>query len=426
MTALVVVALAATVLRLGFSFAFHQNAYDWGSVRGQALASEKDYLRTGIMELTDSQQYLRLGRSILACGAYGWDGGQSTFRPPGYPLLIALCGASVPVLLVVQALFGGLTAFLAGLLALRWFGRSPGIAAAALCAIDVPSLFYSGLVMSEVLFAALVLAALAAFMLRRCAWSGLALGFAALVRPVGLVLFLPFVVALLWQREWKRAAAFILLFALLPAAWVARNAVLFHRPAFTSNGAFNLLYADAAALKAEREGIPRDSARTLLAAQYGAPYQGSNPLELAGQLEHAAFGIISRQPVRYAALVARGIGWTMLGTKSDELVAQLSTGSTTGAAASIGTRLRGRGGAERLIVLGLSAIEIMMTLGALVLALLGLLRRTVRRHILLPLAVAACLVLAVGPFTDGRFRVPVMPLIYLSAAAVFLRKQPSE
>ena len=423
MNAPILIAAIATLLRLGLSFSYHQNTYDWGSVRGQALASEVDYLKTGIMELTDSQQYLRLGRSILARGAYGWDGRQSTFRPPGYPLLIALCGASVPVLLVVQALLGGLTVFLAGLLALRWFGRAAGIAAAALCAIDIPSLFYSGLVMSEALFAALVLAALAAFMLRRCTWSGLALGFAALVRPVGLVLFVPFVVALLCRREWKRAVLFALLFALLPVAWVARNAVLFHRRAFTSNGAFNLLYADAAALKAEREGIPRDSARTLVAARYGAPYRGSNPLELAGQLEHAALGIISRQPVRYAVLVVRGIGWTMLGTKSDELVAQLTSGSTSGAAASIGTRLRSGGGAERLTVLGLSAIEILMTLGALALALLGLLRRRVRRHTLLPLAVAACLVLAVGPFTDGRFRVPVMPLIYLSAAAVFVHRR---
>ena len=128
MNAPILIAAIATLLRLGLSFSYHQNTYDWGSVRGQALASEVDYLKTGIMELTDSQQYLRLGRSILARGAYGWDGRQSTFRPPGYPLAIALCGASVPVLLVVQALLGGFVVFLAGLLALAvgWRAVSGG------------------------------------------------------------------------------------------------------------------------------------------------------------------------------------------------------------------------------------------------------------------------------------------------------------
>jgi 4-amino-4-deoxy-L-arabinose transferase-like glycosyltransferase len=414
MTILVAIAAAAAILRLGLGLSFRQNYYAV-PLAGTQLRSEADYLRTGLMELTDSQQYLLLARSLPA---YHWDGRPNTFRPPGYPMFIRLCGSRVPVLLFVQALLGGLSVLGIGWLALRRFGKAAGYAAALLLAIDVPSLLYSGLVMSETLFAALVVLALVLHERGHVALTGLALGFGALVRPVGLVLVLPFAIALALRHDWRRTVLLVALFAVLPALWCGRNWFYYHRVAYTSNGAFNLLYSDAAAVVASREHVPRDSARTLVAQQAAVPEDEENPLAIAPLLEREALRVIAGDPLRYAGLAARGIGWTLTGTKSDELVGFLIRGAETGYGASVGTRLRSADGTERAVVLGLSAIELLLTAGSLLLALIALLRRRTSAKVLLPLAVAVCLVLAVGPFTDGRFRVPVMPLIYLSAVAV--------
>lgn len=411
---LLAVAAVAVVLRMWLGFSLRQNYYAWYEEIPKQPKGEIDYLRTGLMELSDSQQYLLLARSLPA---YHWDGRPNTFRPPGYPLLIRLCCDRIPVIVVFQALLGGLSVLGVGWLGWRWFGWLVGVIAAGLLAIDVPSLFYSGLVMSETLFAALVVLAV---VLHERGWlslTGLALGTAALVRPVGLILILPFAFAAIRRHGWTRAIRLIAAFVLLPALWCGRNWLHYHRFSFGSNGAFNLLYSNAAAVVADQQGIERDSARSLLASQVALPESETNPLRAAELLERQALRVISGDPLRYIGLILRGVAWTMTGTKSDELVGFLTEGVRTGYEASLGRRLRSAGGVERTAVIGLSLIELVLTLGSLLLALLALFYRGTRARVLLPLGIVLCLVLAVGPFTDGRFRVPVMPLVYLSAAA---------
>jgi hypothetical protein len=93
---------------------------------------------------------------------------RQAFRPPGYPLFLALVGggddgASQAAALVGQAVLFGLSTWLLALVVGRWWGPSPALAAAALYALDPWSKRYVVLVLSEALAAFVALACAFAF-----------------------------------------------------------------------------------------------------------------------------------------------------------------------------------------------------------------------------------------------------------------------
>ena len=127
--------------------------------------------------------------------------------PPGYSLflaaILAVTDGSTAAAMLVQHLLGLLTGVLVYCLGRRLFGPLVGLLAALLTVLDVELALYEHAVMTETLFALLLLCALAVVLLRvpgsiwlKVAGFGLVAGAATLVRPTGillpgLVLFLP-------------------------------------------------------------------------------------------------------------------------------------------------------------------------------------------------------------------------------------------
>jgi hypothetical protein len=118
-----------------------------------------------LRQLPDQSEYLSLARSLLAgTGLRFYDErfGQSVFayRMPGYPAFLAACGGDAVVARVVQAVVDTSTALAAALLATMLSpARSAGpaaVLAAALVAANPFLIFFSGLLLSETLFAALL------------------------------------------------------------------------------------------------------------------------------------------------------------------------------------------------------------------------------------------------------------------------------
>jgi len=165
-------------------------------------------------------------------------------RMPGFPALLglvrALLGDNLLVTRLVLAAVGTLACYLVYLLGCRIHGPSVGLAAAAACAFSPTLVGFSVLVLSETLFAAILLACLlgAETLLRRgpdldrrprlsaAVWTGLAGCAAVYVRP-GWLAALP-LFAVIWiviSAERGRAAveATVLLLVvavgLLPWAW---------------------------------------------------------------------------------------------------------------------------------------------------------------------------------------------------------------
>lgn len=78
------------------------------------------------------------------------------FRPPGYPVMLAACGAGPGVARGVQALIGVLTVLGVYLLGRRWLEPGPSVIAAALVALNPALVVLSGLLVPETLWAGLL------------------------------------------------------------------------------------------------------------------------------------------------------------------------------------------------------------------------------------------------------------------------------
>lgn len=203
-------------------------------------------LRPERLTTVDSQLYLDLADSLAETGRFDrpWSEGgfaleatgpPEVFRTPGYPLFLAILdllpGARLPWLVISQIALG---LFLVGLtfgLARRFLSPRRALVAAAVIALDPGHVLYSQLVMSDVLFATLVMAAL--WLTPKVAENRsltLALGLGAVlsaatsVRPLGLLLLVPVAGFLVMHRAgWRSLAPVLALGLLFPIGWMARN-----------------------------------------------------------------------------------------------------------------------------------------------------------------------------------------------------------
>src|SRR3954468_23574382 len=125
----------------------------WGLA--QAVTDE------AIDRLPDQREYLALGRNLLqGQGLKFFDprfGDEVVaFRTPGYPLLVAACGGSVRAVRVAQAFIDTSTVLAVYLLARRWLLRRAALVAAGIVAVNPFLIYFTGLVLTETLFTAML------------------------------------------------------------------------------------------------------------------------------------------------------------------------------------------------------------------------------------------------------------------------------
>jgi 4-amino-4-deoxy-L-arabinose transferase-like glycosyltransferase len=210
----------------------------------------------GYQAMNDAHNYDVHARSIAAGHGFAHIGsgpsGETAFRPPGYPYLLAgvysLSGverAKASTRLqagrIANALVGTVIVALIGVLSAQLFDRRVGLVAMALGAVYLPLILVGGSLMSEPLFAALLVGALAAAVQHRRSahryhWAlvaGVLGGLAVLTRANAAILLAPLVVAV-WDARprwsWRALAPPAALVAVAVAAvapWTIRNAVVF-------------------------------------------------------------------------------------------------------------------------------------------------------------------------------------------------------
>jgi 4-amino-4-deoxy-L-arabinose transferase-like glycosyltransferase len=209
----------------------------------------------GYQAIDDAHNYDVHARSIATGHGFARIGsgpsGQTAFRPPGYPYLLAGVYALSGVERaqdstrfragrVANALVGTVIVALIGLLSAQLFGRRVALVALALGAVYLPLILVGGSLMSEPLFAALLLGALAAAVKHRRSarpyrWAllaGLLGGLAILTRANAAIILAPLAVAV-WDARprwsWRALAPPAALVAVALAAvapWTIRNAVV--------------------------------------------------------------------------------------------------------------------------------------------------------------------------------------------------------
>ena len=124
-----------------------------------ALAQPTD--DAALDKLPDQREYLLLAQNLLnGNGLKFYDprfrDEVYAFRTPGYPLLIAACGASVRTVRLVQAVLDTSTVLAIYFLARRWLAEGPALFGATLVAFNPFLIYFTGLLLTETLFTAML------------------------------------------------------------------------------------------------------------------------------------------------------------------------------------------------------------------------------------------------------------------------------
>lgn len=210
---------------------------------------------SSLADLPDQREYLELARNLLSSEGYSFIDprfGQRiyAYRAPGYPLFLAACGGSIRVAYAAQAILDAAGIVAVYWLARRWLAAGPSLLAALLVALNPFLIFFSGTLLSETLFTALLVWGMAMLVHRPTLLpGGLLLAFSVLVRPSALALpvLLGSLAALAnrnraatyhgWWRLPASAAMLLLLTFLLLAPWAYRNARVLGRWVWTTTNA---------------------------------------------------------------------------------------------------------------------------------------------------------------------------------------------
>lgn len=240
----------------------YRSAWLASALTAAALALRALYLANFEIEnpfRSDAADYARYAQNLLQHSTYSRsDPSEPTpipdaFRPPGYPLFLAACfqlfgdEAAVGGIYALQALLSAALVPLTLALGRSFLPRWAAWLAAALVALSPHLISFTGYLLTEVLFAALLLAGLALYQLalreRRPGplfAAGTLFGASALVNSAATPIALLAAAALLSPRRgsegclraWfrhpdrKAVAALLLGAAVLPGLWTLRNAGL--------------------------------------------------------------------------------------------------------------------------------------------------------------------------------------------------------
>jgi hypothetical protein len=411
---------------------------------------------------SDTVSYLEPGRNLLLHGRFVADGVPDLVRTPGYPLFLAMTSlAGLPAAAVTNVILSVFSVILVWKLGRATFS-DPRVAlgAAWIFAFEPVSIIHSAALLSDTLFLALLMLSLerlAMFLRGRnlpvLAVAGLWLAAATFVRPVtyylpaALALGLFLVLVRVPGLRWKAPA--VLLISVLPwlAAWQMRNRVETGYDGFSSISEINLYFDDAADVTAHLEHEPFLDVRKDLGysdftnnsgqSYLFQPYLALHP-EQAGwsqgqrlafmhyealRVIWAHYGVFLRNCLLdlFKMVIDRGSGpiYDLMNPGDPGHISGLITNEGLVHGAIVLVRIDPWMAAEKLVFES-------FLMGLYLLAARGIFRGGMHNpHLWLLLGTVlfffAVSSMGTGPITGARFRLPVMPIVCILAAAGFWR-----
>lgn len=204
----------------------------------------------------DTGAYVGIAQNLIAGDGYTLAHEPTAFRPPLYPLLLALLMRVSPIhwpvlLRILQFAACIATALICGKLAARWFGNDYALPSEVIVLLFPTTLFFSGEILTECFASLLVVAFLLALdtALRTeeifsLATLGTLAGIAALER-FNMLPLIPFaaLVTLIFSLKdtgsWRRSAVVLIAATIVLAPWLIHNAIAFHGKAtYSTHGGF--------------------------------------------------------------------------------------------------------------------------------------------------------------------------------------------
>ncbi|HEX7192102.1 MAG TPA: hypothetical protein VF381_11090 [Thermoanaerobaculia bacterium] len=356
----------------------------------------------------DSRTYIEPAQSMLAGrGFLRASGIFETFRTPGYPLFLALV-RNFTAVIVLQHLMNVALAIAIYLFARPRFSRGIAIAAGVLFALDTPTIHYANKVLTETLFtvALFTLIWLAVRPRSSMVVMGLLAGALVLVRPAAILYFA--VIAIVFMSR-RRIALFVIASLILPLGWAARNKVRTGVFAISDVAGINMLMHRAApslaifddyefqdALKDRQDELDADAdteiERTLHINNAGS----LNPAQHAMWFGRIGRRIALQHPFGLSVVLLRGIGVNLFDSDTEAMTM-----------------------VSRVPPSLLQIVLDVWTHAITLLALLGtflLWKRDRTLSVLFGLTIAYFVIISAGSEAESRFRVPIVPVIAITAA----------
>jgi len=198
-------------------------------------------------------------RGLIKQGSYHYEGIKTAFYPVGYPFFLSLVyrisGPSLITAKIANAILGTILCLITALIAKELFNPRTGIIAGWIMVFYPNNIFYSSIVMSEVLLASLlaftvfliISSQTRKFYLILC---GILLGLCILVRPVAIILPVCILIYWIWGDKTgfkKSLLRFVLLLCcvvIVLSPWTIRNyKVMNHFVLVSTNGGVNFWMA---------------------------------------------------------------------------------------------------------------------------------------------------------------------------------------
>lgn len=381
-------------------------------------------LVNGSYLIDDSIQYLTLSENLSQHGTYS-QSFQAPFdpdlqRPPGYPVLLLLCGNLPWLVLVLQHLMVLGTGYFLFRLLRSWTGAKWARRGAFFWLLQPYPILMASVILSEAPFICLMGLGLWYYTkwrskgcYKRLTLAVAALSLALYMRPIGLVLLAPvgidMVIHSVNKKAWRWLAIATLLPAVLIGPWVLRNGQTTGYYTFNSMGPMGMVHGRIGGMEAQRAGLPMEEhhwfmAGDSVAAQttgleglksyYGAGqshetevYHAGTGLAIGHFIKHPVEAVTFQAKALWGMLRGVGYGW-----------AKKTLGSNTAA--------------------GLSAVWQalcnLLLFGGTLLALFRL-RRLPTGARTLTVAMVLMYLASMAVWADGRYRVPI-DLIHLVLA----------
>ena len=385
---------------------------------------------------SDTLTYVVPAQEILAHHQFFANGTPEIMRTPGYPFLLTiglLLGQLEIVTISLQILLSCFTIYMAYLTARLLFkDEKIAILAATLYAIEPLSIVYASQLLTETLFAAVVMVwlfFLLKYLEKQATYdllaSALALAFSIYVRPVGY--FLPVILAgglAAWvvmnsQEKKKRLLTQIVAFAMLSmgltVVWQMRNRLETGYSGFSGISSIYVYFYLAASVLAAKQHVPLAAMQHRLGYLDDRTYLGRHPEQktwpLAQRLDYMkreGDRILLKNFAAYVPIYLEGVLKVLLQTGASDFLKSFGLDPNKGALRMARPQLFW----NDVLLLPLEWLYLIS--GCMVFSSRRLMREPTVIAVVLTVAYYVCI--AGGPMGYSRYRHPVMPIICVLSA----------
>ncbi len=353
----------------------------------------------------DSERYLRMSESFWSVFFASTVDTDSFFITPGYPLFLSFFpSGNIKLIIFAQFLLLGISQIMLFKLILKHTSIKIAYFGLSLFLLESSSSLESFNLLTETLFNFVfvlflfLLGSRESKILVLCT-SGLALGLALFIRPVGQILLIPLLSILAFQA-WRRQVALVLLIAVaVSSTWIIRNQIVFGVPQLSGIQSLNLLQYEGAGAFAKENDVSFKEAQTKESQlEFNEVGQSSSISSIVEYRVDRGIELIVTNPFGFVELHIEGAAKILLGPGSaniDKLTSHLGLGE--------------------VVMDFLKAVIVLMRLLITFLVCLSI-YIALRTRIFLPIQFYAIvswilvLISSGGANAYSRFRVPLIPL----------------